>query len=984
MVRKHPVEHNAAIVVERVKARWPEEECLRLARREAEAVLAGVPPHGINAVLYEAFPERSGEAIKGRRRFAAHRGMVANALEELRAERNAVRAEPRVRVASDSTTTPSPDPTRERLLMQVRRGVGDAADPAAAAYKGARLAAICQRAIEGEIQLGDILAWLRDVFPPVTARSNARRPAPSARRLSKRTERRREYAATQRLFSRSPKAVAEAILEGRSLHDERKLPGTPGEFERFWRGVFEGRSKPLEHENLEGGATAAVPSDQIWGPVTPEEVLRNRCKAKTAAGPDGLSAKRWNQLPATLVALVFNLFLLWGELPADLTRSRTVFVPKTPKPTSPADFRPISVGSVIVRHFHKILASRLQAVDPIGERQRAFRRGVDGVAENLCVLQALVADARRRAQTLHVASLDVSKAFDTVSHFAILEALRWARLPDCMVRYVEALYTTGSTILQVEGVESTVRTRRGVKQGDPLSPFLFNLVLDRALTNLSRDVGYSIGGERVSALLFADDTLLCSSTKAGMQQNLDALAEGFARAGLALNTNKCRSLSLVADGRNRRVRVMDEPLFRVGDVDLPQVDALAMWRYLGVSFQGPSVAASQVGLGGTLEKLSRAAVKPQQRLHLLRYYVLPRYQFALVAGRVSAGSLLRLDRLLRRYVRTWLALPKDVPNGYVHAPIPAGGLGIPLLSDLVPLLRLKQLERLRKSAVGYVRACADSFAMSARRKWCRDRLRAPEAEAHPDFLAGKWSAMLHSSVDGRALSGCKNLRASSEWIRSAETAAHRPRSGSDYVHMQAVRINALPSRVRTSRGRHDRANIMCRAGCKTPESSAHVVQQCFRTHGGRVLRHNKVNAVLAGELVKLGYKVHEEPRIMTDAGLRKPDIVAIKGGIATVIDAQVVACGPSQDAAHRAKIRKYRDECNLSGHILRGCLGPEGVFSVRYASCTVSWRGVWSPESGESLRQLGISPATLSFITTIALRGSWLNWVRFNQMTAVV
>ena len=71
---------------------------------------------------------------------------------------------------------------------------------------------------------------------------------------------------------------------------------------------------------------------------------------------------------------------------------------------------------------------------------------------------------------------------------------------------------------------------------------------------------------------------------------------------------------------------------------------------------------------------------------------------------------------------------------------------------------------------------------------------------------------------------------------------------------------------------------LCRAGCNAVETAlqpvaTHVVQVCFRTHGGRVKRHDAVSKTLAAELRQKRWKVSEENRIITSEGLRKPDII---------------------------------------------------------------------------------------------------------------
>ena len=75
VAKAHPVEANNAVDVERVKARWSVEEVRLMARAEASATLAGDTPF-MNQFLEERFPQRSLEAIKGKRRSEAYRAMV--------------------------------------------------------------------------------------------------------------------------------------------------------------------------------------------------------------------------------------------------------------------------------------------------------------------------------------------------------------------------------------------------------------------------------------------------------------------------------------------------------------------------------------------------------------------------------------------------------------------------------------------------------------------------------------------------------------------------------------------------------------------------------------------------------------------------------------------------------------------------------------------------------------------------------------------
>ena len=93
----------------------------------------------------------------------------------------------------------------------------------------------------------------------------------------------------------------------------------------------------------------------------------------------------------------------------------------------PAKFRPITVSSVMVRAYTRILAWRAADLCPLRPVQRAFI-SADGTAENTALLEVLLTAVSER-QPLAIAWLDVAKAFDSVVHPTILRCAERAGLP---------------------------------------------------------------------------------------------------------------------------------------------------------------------------------------------------------------------------------------------------------------------------------------------------------------------------------------------------------------------------------------------------------------------------------------------------------------------------------------------------------------------------------------------------------------------------
>ena len=86
------------------------------------------------------------------------------------------------------------------------------------------------------------------------------------------------------------------------------------------------------------------------------------------------------------------------------------------------------------------------------------------------------------------------------------------------------------------------------------------------------------------------------------------------------------------------------------------------------------------------------------------------------------------------------------------------------------------------------------------------------------------------------------------------------------LDVHQVRINAFPTKSKTSRRRRaEGSDRLCRTGCNAVETTTHVVQVCYRTHGGRVKRHDAVSKTLAAELRQKRWKVRK--LLMKNCGL---------------------------------------------------------------------------------------------------------------------
>ncbi|GKV22646.1 hypothetical protein SLEP1_g32498 [Rubroshorea leprosula] len=245
------------------------------------------------------------------------------------------------------------------------------------------------------------------------------------------------------------------------------------------------------------------------------------CDSTKAPGPDGFNfnfiKRNWEVIKKDITEFIQE-FHDKGKLVKGSNESFVVLIPKTNNPERIEEYRPISLIGIMYKILSKLLANRLRQVldGVIGETQMAFIAGRQ-LPDGVVIANEVLDDAKKSKKKCFVFKADFEKAYDNVNWGFLDFMMRKLGFGEKWRSWIQECLKSASISILVNGSPSKqFRMSKGLRQGDPLSPFLF-LIVAEGLNGLIMEAvrkglleGIQIGGNEIniSHLQFADDTLL--------------------------------------------------------------------------------------------------------------------------------------------------------------------------------------------------------------------------------------------------------------------------------------------------------------------------------------------------------------------------------------------------------------------------------------------------------------------------------------------
>lgn len=285
-------------------------------------------------------------------------------------------------------------------------------------------------------------------------------------------------------------------------------------------------------------------------PITEREIERHikRLKSEKSPGPDKIAneaLKLGSHILVNYLTKLFNLILQQEQIPKHWCSSNIILLYKKGNPRDINNYRPISLLSSIYKLFSSIILSRIAPdIDRNQPIEQAGFRPCYSTMDHIHAMEQITEKYKEYNMPLYIAFVDYAKAFDSISHSSIWNAMRKNNINEKYISVTKNIYAKSVSKIKLERHGEEFEIGKGVRQGDPLSPTLFIAVLEDIFQNLEwKNKGIWILNKRLTHLRFADDIALFSESATELKIMLQSLNTQSQKVGLEMNASKTKIMT---------------------------------------------------------------------------------------------------------------------------------------------------------------------------------------------------------------------------------------------------------------------------------------------------------------------------------------------------------------------------------------------------------------------------------------------------------
>ena len=375
-------------------------------------------------------------------------------------------------------------------------------------------------------------------------------------------------------------------------------------------------------------------------------------KSGKAAGLCGINAemlKAGDSVVVKWLHRIVNIAWATGEVLKDWKRAG--IIPQVSKAMC-SNYRGISLLSVPGKVYARIVDNRVKQKTEgmILEVQGGFRKGRSCIDQIFTVSQ-LGEKVLEKGKQMAVACVDLEKAYDTVRRDKLWQVLEEYGIHGRLLGAVREFYKKSEACVKIgEKMSRWFQITRGVRQGCVMSPWLFNVFMDKIVREAQERFTEEVQLETtiVKLVLFTDDVMMLAEKSEDMERNLTEMKKAMDNWGMKIHWGKTNVMMVSRTGDDCKVNVDGQ--------DIAQVEKM---KYLGVMLSASGRCDDEIeqrigaaaNVVGAMRKqvLDRRELKKSTKLRVYNAMVLPTLLYGYETWTMQQRHVSSLQALEMRY-----------------------------------------------------------------------------------------------------------------------------------------------------------------------------------------------------------------------------------------------------------------------------------------------------------------------------------------------
>ena len=483
-----------------------------------------------------------------------------------------------------------------------------------------------------------------------------------------------------------------------------KTPDTE-EFVKFWGAIWESEEKTNQQpwmENIKKKIEELVTSVKKIEitEVSLMKIIKKR-KNWSAPGADGIQNYWWKTFNDTRHPLI-KIFNVLIEDPRNMKEwfaiGMTILLPKAIPLDDVADYRPITCLNTLYKIFTGLIAEHMkehaQANNLWDKCQLGTQIGVLGTTDQLLIDNCILEEVKEHRRNLAVSYYDYKKAYDRVYHDWMMMVFRWMKVDVKVFNVIKKLLELWQTKLYIRNERGKMATtriiniRRGLLQGDSLSPVAFCLTEVPIGMMLEEAAGYMMGeaGRRVckrTHTLFIDDLKVYSSGHKKLQLINETITRASLDVGAAYGVKKCAEI-VIENGEMVKGEGLDVLEERMKCLDPQKAE---IYKFLGLEQSDTMKKAVALGrvkqeMINRLKRILNSRLSDKYLIKAINTHIVPVAAYIMNLCSLSMGELKELDMIVKRMLREKSMHGRLGSDERLYLPRDRGGRGLKSLEDV--------------------------------------------------------------------------------------------------------------------------------------------------------------------------------------------------------------------------------------------------------------------------------------------------------------